>query len=210
MKPLSSSARRALIRFAYLLPVFSGMLLLIYALIPHLFFVYGDAIYNTQSPFELMQNTWKESQALLNGAEASAKAVMFSFTMSAVVILSWVFTAVYATVAIASAICSCIAFSHRPTEREANRAKRWMQFFCPNRVLYIIVNLLPLLPAAFPYILLHFYRTQMFYDMSLHHMGPPDFVLAAVAVLLNLAAFLLLMPAQNEEHMDMFRLYKAK
>ena len=210
MKPLSSSARRGLIHFAYLLPIFTGLLLLIYALIPHLFFVYGEAIYNTQSPFELMQNTWKECQALLNGAEASAGAVMFSFTMSAMVILSWICTIVYAVVAIASAICSCIAFSHRPTEREANRAKRWMQFFCPNRILYIVVNLLPLLPAAFPYILLHFYRTQMFYEISLHYMGPPDLVLAVIAVLLNLASFLLLLSAQNEEHMDMFRLYKAK
>ena len=104
MKPLSSSARRGLIHFAYLLPVFSGMLLLIYALIPHLFFVYGEAIYNTQSPFELMQNTWKECQALLNGAEASAGAVMFSFTMSAMVILSWICTVVHAVVAIAAGI----------------------------------------------------------------------------------------------------------
>lgn len=211
MRRLSSPARRAWIRIAYLLPLITGVLLLIYALIPHLFFSYEEAIYNTQSPFELMGNTWRECRTLLNGSEASANAVMFSMVQSAVVVLSWVCILLYAVVALAAAICSCVAFSNRPTSKEANRAKRWMQFFCANRVLYVLACLLPLLPAAFPHILLASYREFLFYDsMKLFFMSPPDLAVAAVAVLCNLLSFFLLLSAQNEEHMDMFRLYKAK
>ena len=69
MKPLSSSARQGMIRAVYLSPAIVGTLLLIYSFIPHLFFVYGDAAYNTLSPFELMGNTWTECQALFDAAE---------------------------------------------------------------------------------------------------------------------------------------------
>jgi hypothetical protein len=47
-------------------------------------------------------------------------------------------------------------------------------------------------------------------DMSIHFFGPPDLLLAAILISLNLAAYLCLLPAQAQEHMDMFRLYKAK
>ena len=210
MKPLTSPLRRGLIRTVYLLPAITGLILLVYAMIPHLFFMRGELIYNTQSPFALMSTTWTECQALFDAVEASAGAVSFSFLMSAVVILSWIFSVLYTVVAIASAICSCVAFSHRPTAKESNRAKRWMQFFCANRVLYVISLLLPLLPAAFPYILVSCYQKQLFFDVSLYFMGPPDLLLAIVFAVLNAASFLFLLPAQSEEHMDMFRLYKSK
>lgn len=210
MKPLSTSARQGMIRAVYLSPAIVGTLLLIYSFIPHLFFVYGDAAYNTLSPFGLMGNTWTECQALFDAAEASVGAVSFSLMMSAAVVLSWICAILYAVMAAVSAICSCAAFSYRPTAKEANRAKRWMQFFCMNRVIYVIGLLLPILPAAFPHILLSCYQKQLHYNMSLHFMGPSDLLLAAILCTLNAAVFLCLLRAQNEEHMDMFRLYKAK
>ena len=210
MMRLSSPTKQGLIRLCYLLPAITGIALAVWAFVPHLFFMYGDVLYETRSPFDLVCNTWTECQALLNGAEASPAAVSFSLVMSAVVIALWICVVIYATVALAAAICSTVAFSYRPTAREANQAKRWMQFFCANRVLYAIANLLILLPAAFSHILLAAYQKQMHYEMSLHFIGPSDLILAILALLLNLGAFLLLLRAQGEEHMDLFRLYKAK
>ena len=210
MMQLSSPTKRTLIRLCYWMPAITGILLAVWAFIPHLFFMYGEAIYETRSPFELVCNTWSECQELLNGAEASPAAVSFSLIMSAAVIALWICLAIYATVASAAAICSTVAFSYRPTAREANQAKRWMQFFCANRVLYAISNLLILFPAAFSQILLACYQKQMHYEMSLHFIGPSDLILAILAALVNLASFFLLLKAQNEERMDLFRLYKAK
>ena len=206
---LSSPTKRALIRLCYLLPAITGAALAIWAFIPHLFFKF-NSIGKTQSPFTLICERWDGCQTILNGAEASGPAIAYSFTVSALIIISWIFLILYAIVAAAAAICSTVAFSYRPTEKEANRAKRWMQFFCANRVLYVSTLLLPLLPAAFPNILLACYRKQMLYDASLYFIGPSDLLLAAIFVTLNIASFLVLLKAQNEEHMDMFRLYKAK
>ena len=212
MMALSSSAKRTLIRIAYLIPLFSGLILLIYACIPHLYFVHNNTAMDTLSVFGLVNNTFQQCSAITGGTQSgSPAATVFAYTMIFFAVLFWIALLVYAVMAITSAITSVTAFSYPPTSREANRAKRWMQFFCIGRAVYVIDNLLLLLAAAFPQILLHFYRTQMGYvDMSLHFFGPSDLLLAAILIALNLIAFLTLLPAQAEEHLDMFRLYKAK
>lgn len=211
MKRLPSPLARAWIRIAYLLPAILGLAMLIYAFVPHLFYFYNGVPYETWSPFTLMGNTWDECQVMLDAsATGSSSAYFFSLIMSVFVLLSWICAILYGIMAAASAIFSCAAFSKAPTDRFANRSKRWMQFFCPNRVLYVITNLLLLLPAAFPYLLQYFYRTQMSYEMKLYFIGPSDLLLAGIFVALNLISFLALLPAQAREHMDMFRLYKAK
>ncbi len=212
MNALSSPARRVLIRIAYWLPAISGLILLIYACVPHLFFIYNDTALDTLSVFELVGNTASQCGSITNGtAEGSNTAIVFAYIMTFFVILFWIAVVAYTVMALTAAITSSYAFSHAPTAKETNRAKRWMQFFCPGRVVYVIDNLVLLLAAAFPHILLYFYQTQMGYtDMSLHFFGPSDLLLAAILVTLNSISFLALLPAQAEEHMDMFRLYKAK
>jgi uncharacterized membrane protein len=78
-------------------------------------------------------------------------------------------------------------------------------------VLYVIPHLLIPLSAAFPQILLYFYRNQLGYrGMSLHFFGLSDLILAAVLMALCLIAHFALLPTQTREHMDLFRLYKSK
>ncbi len=210
MKPLSHKARRALIRIAYLSPAAVGAVLLIYACIPHLFFIWNGTAYDTLSPLSLVGRTWSECRALGEASSASGGAVMFSFVMTAAVVVFWICLILYASYAVAVGICSCRAFAFSPTDAEANRAKRWMQFFCPNRPLFVLSGLLPIVCAAFPTLLLSCYRNYLFYDMSLGVIGIPDLLLAALLCLLSLSLYLFTLRAQAEEHMDLFRLYKAK
>ncbi len=212
MKRLPSSCRRTLIRIAYLLPAISGLILLVYALIPHLYFVYENTAYETLGTFTLVSNTFAECNALLSGTtEGSAGAIFFAYGMSVFAVLFWIALALYGVTATAAAVTSVRAFSAEPTSRESNRAKRWLRFFCPNRGVYVFCNLLLLLAAAFPQILVWFYHSQLGYtDMQLHFFGPPGLVWALLSVLLSVGSFLALLPAQAEEHLDMFRLYKAK
>ena len=212
MKALSSSTLRLLIRIAYLLPAIGGLILLIYALIPHIYFIYDGAAYETLSTFTLVGNTFSDCSALLDGTtDGSNYAAVFSYLMIFFGILFWIGIICYTVMAASAAICSCLAFSQKPTAKESNQAKRWFRFFCPNRGLYIFSNLLILLSAAFPHILLYFYHTQLGYtSMSVHFFGISDLVLAAILVLLNLVFFIALLPAQSAEHLDMYRLYKAK
>lgn len=211
MKQLPSSVARPLIRIAYLLPMISGLAMLILACVPHVFFFYNGAPYDTQSPLALMGNTWREAQAMLTAeTTGSGGAYYFALFMSVFTVLSWICIVLYAATAIAAAICSTVAFAHAPTERLSNRAKRWLQFICPGRVLYVISNLLLLLPASFPYLLQHCYRTQLGYHMKVYFIGVSDLLLGGILVALNLVAFLALLPAQAREQMDMFRIVKQK
>ena len=118
----------------------------------------------------------------------------------------------YSFVAIPAAICSVKAFSVPYTHLEANHAKRWMRFFCPNRITYALANLLLLLPALFPHILVSNYLSQLGYLMELwftpHWL--PLWLVVAVLVSVNLVGFFALLGAQSREQMDMFRLYKKK
>ena len=211
MKALSNRSAWTLIRLSYLLPAISGVILLVWACVPHLFFFYDGEAYETWSLFGLLANTWKTCSGLLEGKTgASVQAAYFSYTMMLFVVLSFLAMLGYAITAIPSAICSCIAFSKAPTDPDANRAKRWLRFFGPNRVIFVITNLVPLLPAFFPYILLANYRSQLGYVMKVYYVGPPAWAIALLLIAINVATFLCLLGAQAREHMDMFRLYKAK
>jgi hypothetical protein len=130
--------------------------------------------------------------------------------MATLSVLYWVLLLGYLLTAAAAAICSARAFSLPPTAKETNRAKRWLRLVCPNRVIYVMVGLFPLLWTLFPHLLVYFYRTLLLYDITVHFFGPSDLILAVILTAINLIPFLLLLPAQKQEHMDMFRLYKAK
>ena len=211
MKGLSSWGYRALIRLAYLLPAISLVVLVIHFAVPHIFFLYDGEVYETMNWFSLTGNTWTECRAMTDpDVTGSTEALYFSYVMSFFVILSWVCIVLFAMLATVSAICSCRAFAYAPTDRQSNRAKRWMQLFCPNRVLYVLTCLLPLLPAAFPMILEMCYRKLLFYEIDVHFIGPAELWTAAVAAVLCVGAFIALLPAQSREHMDMYRLYKSK
>lgn len=211
MSNTSFRGARTLIRIAYLLPVISLVGLLIHFAIPHIFFLWKDEVYETVNLFGLMGNTWRECRVATDlSVDGSVESLYFSYVMSFFVILSWVCIVLFAILAVASAVFSCRAFAYAPTDREANRAKRWMQFFCPNRVLYVLTCLLPLIPAAFPMILEACYRKFFFYEIEVLYIGPADLLTAAIAVLLCVGSFLALLPAQSREHMDLYRLYKAK
>lgn len=209
MKHLSSTAQRRLIRLSYLLPAISGALMLVLFAVPCMFFLYNGEAYQTWSLFGLLGNTWKVCGEL---SEASANAVWFSFTMRFFVIASYLALIGYALVAVPSAICSYKAFSVPYTHPDANHAKRWLRFFCPNRITYVLANLLPLLTALFPHILLSNYRSQLGYAMELWYVPQwlPLWLAVAVLTALDLVSFFALLGAQEREQMDMFRLYKKQ
>ena len=212
MISLSSPTKRTLIRASYLCPLIGGLLLWIYFAIPHLYFIQGRLAYDTQSTFGLVSNTLRECGATLSGAtEGTSDAIYFAYTAGFFAILFWIALIAYTVTALAAAIGSLYAFSKEPTSKESNRAKRYVRFLCPNRVAYVICNLSLLLSAAFPQILTACYHRQMGYtDISLHFFFAPDLLVAVLAVAVSLASYLALLRAQAAEHLDLFRLYKAK
>lgn len=212
MKPIPTPVRRGLIRAAYLSPLICGGLMLLVFAIPHLYFVYGNVAYETFSSFDLLANAMSECTAVLNGTtEGTSDAVYFAYTVSLFVVLFWVALVAYLSTAIAAAVCSLYAFSKEPTAVESNRAKRWFRFVCPNRITYVICNLALLLSAAFPHILLYCYHRQMGYvGISLHFYFGSDLLWGVILTAMGLLPYLVLLPAQADEHLDLFRLYKAK
>lgn len=211
MKPISSPTARLGIRLAYLMPAISFLLLLIYALIPHLYFIYQDTAFETMSLFTMISNTWRECQSALSASGGSASAVLFSYTMSAATVVFWIALVIHGVFSLSAAACSVYAFSQLPTDRKANRAKKLLHLICPNRVLFVMGMLLPLLYSAFPYVLRYCYREQMVMDISVYSTTRiADLALAAVLVLLGVGLFLATLSLQSREHLDLFRLYKQK
>ena len=207
---LSSNARRTLIRVVYLLPLIVGLICLLLAFIPHLWFNYGGEVQKTMSPMELLTNTWSICNNALDAEAAEADTVLFSQTMLFFCVLVWISVILYAIYAVMVAIFSIRAFSAPPTHRTANRSKRWLHLLCPNAVCYVLFGLLPIFPSFFPYILSHFYHTRLWMDMKVFFFGPPDPVWAIFLVLLLELSFLLTRAIQAKEYMDLFRLYKKK
>ncbi|MBQ1229517.1 MAG: hypothetical protein IIW36_01025 [Clostridia bacterium] len=207
----NSSLSRFGIRLAYLMPLVTFLLLVIYGLIPHLYFIYQDVAYETMSLFTMVGNTWRECRATLSESGGSASAVLFSYTMTAATVLFWGTLILHGIFSFASAICSVYAFSRIPTDRLTNRAKRILQLICPNRAFFVIGGLLPLLYATFPLLLRHCYREQMSMSISIHATtGVMDPIPAILLVLLGTSLFLATLPLQKREHLDLFRLYKQK
>ncbi len=209
MKHHSNPTHRVLIHLCYFLPAIFGILLLIYATVPHLWFVYNGDAYSTMNLFELQDNAWNFYNQIQSGAiESSSAVTWFEELLPIVSALFWILSVLYAILATAIAVCAMVAFSFEPTTRIANRTKRVLHLVCPNRVSYLLLPLLPLIPALLPQLMLLLYRLQGL-KISLYTFFVADWILVLIFAVVNAVVFFLLLPMQSEEHLDMFRIYKS-
>ena len=209
MRRYSNPTHRALIHVCYLLPAIFGVLLLIYAAVPHLWFVYNGDAYSTMNLFELQGNAWEFYEQIKAGAvENNAAVTWFEELLPVVSALFWILPILYTVLVGMITVCSLVAFSFDPPTRIANRTKRILHLVCPNRVTYLLVPLLPLFSALFPQLMLWLYRLQGM-KISLYTFFVADWILVLIFAVLNALIFILLLPMQSEEHLDMFRIYKS-
>ena len=209
MSNMSVRTRRILIQLCYLLPALFGILLLIYAAVPHLWFVYNKEAYSTMDLFELQGNAWEFYEQIQAGKiENTSAVVWFEQLLPVVSALFWILPILYAFMAVAITVCSLVAFSYEPTTRIANRTKRILHMVCPNRITYLLLPLLPLFSSLLPQLLLWLYQWQGM-SIRLYTYFVADWILVLVFAVLNAVAFILLLPLQSEARMDMFRIYKS-
>ncbi len=201
--------RRALIRLAYLSPLLCACLFVVYGFSPQMWFVEGHEAYETMSLYRLLANTFSECHAQLE-AGGSSSARSFSYLMSAATIVFWVMLSLFVLFALATAAASTYAFALPPTDRRTNRAKRLFALLCPGRILYLLSPLMLLVASLYPQLLQLLYRTLLGHNATLHASPFFPFVPAILAVLLPGALFFLTLPWQKEEHLDLFRIYRAK
>ena len=209
MSRFSVRSRRVLIHLCYFLPLLFGVVLLAYALIPHLWFVYDREAYSTMNLFELQENAWAFYEQIQAGAVTESAAVTrFAQLLPVVSALFWVLPILYGILSLAVAVCAVIAFSFEPTSRIANRTKRVLYLVCPNRVTYLLLPLLPLFSSLFPQLLLWLYRWQGL-NIRLYTFFVADWILVLILAAINAAVFIILLPMQSESHLDLFRIYKS-
>ena len=207
---MSSLQKRFWIRLAYLLPLITALLLLVYAAVPHIYFLFNGEVHETVSLVALFSNTWEECRALLNGKSATGNAVFFSYILLAYAVIALLLTLVFFAFAVMSAVFSFRAFAASPTHRQANRSKRWLHLLCPNRICYGILTLFPLIPACLPHLLSALYKGYFGLEVKACFFFLPDVIFGGLLAVLSLLCFVLTLRIQSEEHMDMFRLYKKK
>lgn len=209
MKRYVNPTHRVLIHLCYLLPAVFGILLMIYAAVPHLWFVYDGEAYSTMNLFELQENAWDFYMQVQSGAiESNETVVWFEDLLPVVSVLFWVLPILYGVLVLATTVCTIAAFSFDPTTRAANRTKRILHMVCPNRVTYLLLPLLPLFSSLFPQLMLWLYRLQGM-NIRLYNFFLADWILVLIFAVVNAAVFILLLPMQNEAHLDMFRIYKS-
>ena len=209
MTPLANK-RRFWIGAVYFLPLILGLILLIWALVPHVFFIYGNDAKDTMSVFEIMGNTWSQCrQTIKTVGKNSATAIYFSYAMLATVALSWLAVIGNVIVAVCSAICAGVAFSNPAAEPSARAASRWMRFFCFNPVIYTLTCCFACIPFFVPLLLEWFYRNWFVYEMTLHYFGPPSWLVALVLALTSGVTFAATRRLQREERMDLFAIDRA-
>lgn len=206
-----SLLRRRLIRLVYLLPAITWLWVLIGACIPHLYFVYEDVAQETISIVRLMENSWKECIGFFDGtANGTPADLMFSYFVVFTVVLTWIDLVWCGFFALSCAGFSLYAFGRAPTDKYANRAKKFFHLICPHRVCYGLFSAFLPLMAFYPQILILLYKQQLGMRVQLFAFGVMDWIPAILLSLLSLSGFLGTLAWQNLEHLDMFRLYKGK
>ena len=134
-----------LARLSYLLPLLSGLLLLIPAFVPHIFFYRGKSLSATISLFDLLGYLRAEASNVLHASESVSPSIYRSALFASVLTaVSWFFILWYAIFAILSAAI-CVWASKEISSTSLNTAKRVYRIVVPNRVFYGIFCFLPLL-----------------------------------------------------------------
>lgn len=211
MKRAPRTLRRISCVLAYLLPLLLGIGMLVYACIPHLWFVYDHEAYETLSLNGLLENARKACRQSLESSDESAVGTQsFAHAVMASSIACRVGAVLYLFVAVFAAACAIFAFCFPPTHRHACFAKRLLRFVCPNRICLLLSYLWALLPALFPPVLVLCYRQLQGLSMRVYYFPVADWVFALICIALCAALYILTLPWQAEEHLDMFRIYRSK
>lgn len=197
------------IRMTHLLPLLAGLALLIPALVPHIFFFQDGKLSATVNLFDLLGYIRAQASNILHASGSVApSSYRFALLMSALTVASWFFAAWYAVFAVLTAVVSVWDFAAPPSEA-LNTAKRVYRILVPNRVFYGVFCFLPLLPALMPILYARFLRSMLGTAVTVHFYGAPDWVYALVAGVVCALPFYLLLRAQKERKMDLFRIYRA-
>ncbi len=198
------------VRLCYLLPLAAGALLLIPALVPHIFFLQDGSLSATVNLFDLLgyiRAEAKEAVRAESGSVASST-YYFALLMSILTVASWFLTVWYGAFAVGTAAVSVWSFAAPPSQA-VNTAKRVYRIFVPNRTAYSLFCFLPLLPALMPVLYTRLLRSMLGMTVSVHFYGAPDWIYALAAGLLCAISFFLLLRVQAEKRMDLFRIYKT-
>lgn len=199
-----------LVRLSYLLPLLSGLLLLIPAFVPHIFFYRGKSLSATIGLFDLLGYLRAEASHVLHASETVAPSIYRSALLASILtVASWFFIVWYAIFAILSAVVGIWA-SQKISSASLNTAKRVYRIVVPNRVFYGIFCFLPLLPALMPYCYERFLSTTLSETVRVYFYGPPDWVWALIGGVLCAVPFFLSLRAQKEQKIDLFRIYRLQ
>ena len=201
---------RALIVAVYLLPAVTALITLLLFARPRFYFLYLGIEHEPMSLFTLLKNTWESCQVTLRADNALYEYFMFSRTMIAYSIAFWTLLVAYLFFAFYSATCACVALSNKPTSTLSNHAKKLFVFACFNRPVYIIFQIMPIILALFPRVLLSQYHSKLGMLMTLSYHGLSTPLILFFLVSLSSLAFLLSLSSQRSLHLDMFRFYKRR
>ena len=207
---MTSPRRRVLIRVTYLLPLLCGALLTLPFLIRHTFLMQDGELTATFSLAELLDYLYENTGTILSASGAVERSSYdFALLVRVLTVASLFFAGWYLLFAVSTAVISCVDFARSAPDERLNTVKRVWRIAVPNRGFYVFFCLLPILPAAMPYLYAGLLRSMLGHAVKVYLYGPPDLAYAIAAGLACAIPFLVLLKAQKDERMDLFRLYRA-
>lgn len=199
-----------LARLSCLLPMLSGLLLLIPAFVPHIFFYRGKSLSATVNLFDLLGYLRAEASNFLHASESVSPSIYRTALLASILTaVSWFFIVWYAIFAILSAVVGVWA-SQKISSASLNTAKRIYRIVVPNRVFYGIFCFLPLLPALMPYCYERFLSQTLSEPVRVYFYGAPDWVWTLIGGVFCTVLFFLSLRAQKEHKTDLFRIYRTQ
>ena len=200
-----------MIRLAYLMPLISGIILLILGFVPHLFYRLNNDVYSTLSPFQLLGNTYEQATRFVTGTASGTTADFYFFiVMLAFWAICTLCIALYAIFVIWTTVMLFSVWMPQssPTVR-GNKLKRAYRIFVPNRGFFVFYQILPIAPALFPHLFQLFCKKMLGQTMKVYYYGIPDWIVVAILTTAAITLFLTTLSAQKENKMDLFRIYKT-
>ena len=91
-----------------------------------------------------------------------------------------------------------------------NKLKRIYRIFVPNRGFFVFFQILPIVPAIFPYLLQWFSKNVYDPWMRVYYYGVPDWIIVFLLSAASITLFLTSLSAQKAHRMDLFRIYKIE
>lgn len=202
---MKKKSKENLIYLRYLLPIIISFVIIIMLFVPSYRFIFSGEVGNRMSTATLISNSWEQARNVLFGtAEQTDAAMIFSRTLFALIIILVI--AFLLSFAVNIWVAS-VAFRYflSSDEDSAERARRVLCVFVPNRIVFSFFSVLGLAISCLPYLMRPLYSFNYSQNVSVVLEAPDALIVGGVLVLALTVLSIVSAPIEKALDADVFK-----